>query len=238
MTMLLVLDYPGRRDDPLIADLDLEAAGFDVRYVLLDPLPRVPRAARYAEELVASLDLGGPARAVLAFCMAAPIAQDVARLVGAPALLCFDGEPSTYDAVESEYRGVRAPFGSGGLPAWWDRTELAADPERVLARIEDDLLGLARATLAADGLEELAPQLVAAYVDWLAHLIAAHHAEFPMWGGEVLHVVSRDHAYAGDWPGARDTTTVRLETAREKLLRHEETRRVVLELLGHSGGSA
>jgi hypothetical protein len=66
---------------------------------------------------------------------------------------------------------------------------------------------------------------------WLVHLLAALTSRLPSWGGDVLHVVSSDHPYEADWPGARTTRTVRMPCSRNDLLGDERTQAAVLSWL-------
>jgi hypothetical protein len=81
--LVLAVDFPGRREEARVADLDLEAAGFEVRYLLEESLSQASDARGYAADLLAVAGLGGRRpEAVLAYCMAAPLAQEVGGTAG------------------------------------------------------------------------------------------------------------------------------------------------------------
>lgn len=249
-SVLLVLDYPGRRAESRVADLRLAEAGFEVRDLLLPPFVRRLTGDDYAAELV---DRHGPfgteVAAVLAYCMAAPIAQEVAVRCGAGRdpvpLVLFDGEPSTIEAVAEQY-GVSAAQVSGEAGAGdpvlpFDPALLSADPGASVELMRGRLVDLARRALDPDGVQadsaQLAGDVAEFYLDWLVHLVAAHNATWPRWGGEVAHVLSRTHTFAGDWPGARTTRHFRVDVERNGLLGHPRTREIVLSFLGTASGS-
>ncbi|SBT65720.1 hypothetical protein GA0070622_2725 [Micromonospora sediminicola] len=236
--LLLVLDYPGRRTEARVADLGLEHAGFAVRYLLREPFVREPTAPRYAEELLAQTPVDGPCAGVLAYCMAASIAQEVASRVSAAAeptaLILFDGEPASPAAIEEQFDVTARQLAAqlGGMPpqasdaSVFDPARLAGHPEDVIAAMRHTLVELGVSAVgegdddpyARDTAEDLADF----YLDWLVHLVAANNASWPAWGGEVLHVMSRDHGFAGPWPGAATTRHVRCGVPRPELLRHPE----------------
>ncbi|MET8022329.1 hypothetical protein, partial [Streptomyces decoyicus] len=110
---VLVLDYPGRRVEARIEELGLEEHGYDVRYLLSQPLPRHHLAADYAEALLATHPVLDDVRAVLAFCMAAPLAQEVAARISCPLLVFFDGEPSSPEAIRCEFRQIQRSLAAG-----------------------------------------------------------------------------------------------------------------------------
>jgi hypothetical protein len=244
--LLLVLDYPGRRTESRVSDLALEQAGCDVRYLLTAPFVRQVTAAAYATELLARGDaVGGEVAAVVAYCMAAPIAQEVAaRCTGAAPvpLLLFDGEPCSPAALDDQYGASLAQISNGAEVAAqpFDGRELAHRPDAVVARMRRGLVDAALpALLAADDGDldpeeaaETAAALAEFYLDWLVQLVAAHNASWPRWRGEVCHVASRDHTFTGDWPGAATTRVQRVDSARDDLMRHPGARRLALSFLG------
>jgi len=234
---LLVLDYPGRRDEARVRDLRLEEHGFDVRYLLGPPFQRAVTAAAYADELI---EAHGPFEAVaglLSYCMAAPIAQHVAARLSAGTspipMVTFDGEPATAAALDDQY-GVTVAQLAAELGAALPRVDpidaetLANDPTSVVAAMRSGLTKLATIALADDededdaadddSLADTVDGLTGFYLDWLVHLVAASNATWPRWGGEVLNVASRDHGYTGDWPGAAGTKLMRVDVSRPELL--------------------
>lgn len=233
--VLLVVDYPGRRDEDRIADLGVEAGGFEFRSLLTEPFVRASTAAGYAAELVRrSGPFPAETTAVLAYCMAAPIAQEVAALISAGRspvpLVLFDGEPATAAAVHEQYlvtaTQMASRLGTGSPGTAIDLTRmtdlLSRAPEAAIELMRDSLVELGVTALADDADDEEAADIAADvaefYLDWLVHLVAAHNASWPPWGGDVLHVMSRDHAHVVDWPGAADTRRVRLDVPRPRLL--------------------
>jgi hypothetical protein len=237
---LLVLDYPGHRAEAKVAELCLEDAGHDVVYLLSRSLPTDHAAQAYARSALSAVGPRDTAPdAVLAYCMAAPLAQEVAAATGAPLLVLLDGEPSTPEAVERELRLVLRPTatGVGRLPAWWDRELLRERTADVLTLVRDSVRSSVRAGLAdgagleGEELDEVAEPVVTAYVDWITHLVAACRADFPAWGGEVVHVASREHQVIDPWPGAAATSVVRLDVERNGLLADDSAREAVLRIL-------
>ncbi|ONI91295.1 hypothetical protein ALI22I_09550 [Saccharothrix sp. ALI-22-I] len=244
--VVLVLDYPGRRAESRVADLPLESFGFDVRHLLDEPFVRAVDTAGYAAELAARHGPFGPeVVAVLAYCMAAPIAQEVAALCGAIPLVLFDGEPSTPAGIADQYEvsvtQVREQLGlpavDRGLP--FEDGLLSERPGECLESMRRAFVELAVSALRADSADEdaevVAAQVADFYLDWLSHLVAAHNASWPAWGGEVLHIASRRHSFTEDWPGARRTTVHRVDTERNDLLRHPHTLELVRSFLAEAG---
>lgn len=249
---LIVLDYPGRREEASVADLALESHGYAMRYLLAAPFVRELRADRYAEALLERAAPVGSCSAVLAYCMAAPIAHEVAARMtghgGAVPLVLFDGEPSSPAAIVDQYQvtlqqyaeqlGLRtAPVAD---PDLFDAETLAERPAAAVESMRRHLISMGLAALGGhepdDEAIECAHDLADFYLDWLVHLVAAHNASWPRWGGRVFHVMSRDHAFAGSWPGAASTTAVRFDVVRPELLRHPDVAPAVREFLDGSGG--
>lgn len=241
--VLLELDYPGRREEARIADLALGARGFSVRGLISAPFVRDLTAAAYADRLIARHGPFGDVDAVLAYCMAAPIAQEVAARVSAGRdpvrMILFDGEPATPAAVADQYmttvKQVAEQLGTSAVADDLDVATLAERPAETLAWMRGNLVRLAVDALADGDDDEdaldTAEALAEFYLDWLAHLVAAHNASWPAWGGEVYHVVSSEHTYVGNWPGARATTLFRCEVPRRDLLRRTEVADLVVSCL-------
>ncbi|MEU6194002.1 hypothetical protein [Streptomyces sp. NPDC047061] len=236
--VLLVFDYPGRRPEARVSDLRLEDAGYDVRQLMCPPLPRACSAATYAEHALGTAGIPADAvHAVLAYCMAAPLAQETAARTGCPRLLLFDGEPSTLKAVETEYRALLTSVGApSALPPWWSGELVEERSNAFLTYSQRHLTESIRRSLAdeadpdyADD-EAFAP-LVGGFLDWLAYLVAAHRTDHPAWDGTVVNFLSRQQPEIPAWPGAGRTRSVRVDTAREDLLAGTTTRRLVLEAL-------
>ncbi|MEU6411114.1 hypothetical protein [Microbispora sp. NPDC046933] len=253
--VVLVLDYPGRRAEAPVSSLGLESHGYTVHYLLKPPFPRLLTAASYAEGLLDGHgSSGGRVLAVLAYCMAAPIAQEVAASIraagGAPVpLVLFDGEPATARAIEEQYVLASEKLGELlGLtgeertpPPAFDAALIRDEPEEALRRGHEGLLELGERA-AAHGEAAVARAEAKAvadfYRDWLGHLIAAHNACWSHWGGPAVQIVSRDHSCAPDWPGATATRTVRVAASRNDLLVHPDVLSTVLSTLRKGSGHA
>jgi hypothetical protein len=244
--VLLVLDFPGRREEARIADLRLEEAGWKVEYLLTPPYSRTVNARGYAAELARRQGNAVP-RAVLAYCMAAPLAHELAALLSPPGspvpLLLFDGEPGHADEVRAAVSTVAGQLGGAdatdlvdGLSGMSDDA-LAARPDEVMKAIETATLRLAADVFRADGFSEERASAAAAevsgfYLDWIAHLIAALTSDRPEWGGSVRHIRTPGHKGPDVWPGASTTENHVVATARNDLLSHPRTRELALTLLG------
>jgi len=245
--LLAVLDYPGRREEAAVADLRLHEHGFDVCYLLTDPLPYETSAGAYARRLVDRLDPGRPVTAVLAYCLAAGIGHEVAAALTTPAapappLVLFDAGAGSVEAVVEAYHSAVVQLGGGPDEGPDVVAMLAADvpaqqrSAALVAAMRTTLTRLAIAALLDDDDEpedvaETAAQLTERHLRWVVHLVAAATAGSPAWGGDVLHVMSRDHPFADDWPGAGSTRPVRVDCSRRELLRTAQTAQAVLSWL-------
>ncbi|MFE2945093.1 hypothetical protein ACFXKG_39610 [Streptomyces sp. NPDC059255] len=254
--VVLVLDYPGRRVEARVADLGLEKDGYDVRYLLSRPLPRDACSAEYAQTLLRPIsDLGLEVHAVLAYCMAAPIAQDVAVLTSSPRIILFDATPSSAEAITEELKKILTSFSvdSASMPVWWSRGLLEERTGTALRMSEEFLFESIRHALFADmigpdaaqgmtqdalAVDETTLSLVGSFADWLAHLIASYRADFPSYGGQVFNVVSLNHHVAHDRLGGGTGKTIRMATSQAKMLADEETRHHVLEILSGAENGA
>lgn len=253
---VLVCDYVGRRSEAPVSSLNLEARGYTVHYLLKPPYPRELTAAAYADELLRRHGpLGTDVRAVLAYCMAASIAQEVAAAVSAATgtkvpLVLFDGEPATARSVQEQYLLAAAKLGELLALDGPDRTpppiepELLRDqPEEARQRIHEGLLELGaraarRGALTVEIVRAESEMFAAYYLDWLGHLIAAHQASWPAWGGRAVQIASRSHPCPATWPGAGSTETVRIEASRDELLRNPEVASIILSILAAEVSSA
>ncbi|MFE4261105.1 hypothetical protein [Streptomyces sp. NPDC056883] len=242
---LLALDYPGRRAEAKIADLGLEAHGFEVAHLLTAPLPDELTGRAYAEKLfsthgVADREIAG----VLAYCASAPLAQELARHMveagsEAPPLFFFDAAPLTAQDITDDYTAVLRQIDASGFEESGSQTDVASligTPEELVAAMREEMTRYARNSLAEDLFddEEVAlasEQIVRVYLDLLTHQIAAYHGAAPAWGGDVVNIVSAGNAFQGDWPGARATRVVRTAHERASLLADPATRDTVLSLL-------
>jgi hypothetical protein len=253
---VLVCDYVGRRTEAPVSALGLENHGFTVHYLLKSPYPRELTAAAYAEQLWRRHGaFDADIRAVLAYCMAAPIAQELAASLraatGAPVpLVLFDGEPATAQSVQAQYLLAAEKLGellsldpAQRTPVAFDPADLRTRPEEALRCMYGGLLDLgdrcARGSSSDSKTVRAETEMFAAYyLDWLSHLVAAHNASWSAWGGPAVQIVSRQHACGTEWPGATDTDTIRIATTRDGLLRHPEVARVVLSILREEAGRA
>ncbi|WP_167517388.1 hypothetical protein [Micromonospora orduensis] len=243
--VLLVLDYPGRREEARIADLRLQERGYDVRHLLVAPFSRELDAPSYARDLVRRHRLAeASVAAVLSYCMSAAIAQEVAALVNRDQepvrVVLFDAEPVTPAAVAGQYaealRQMAEQLDVGQPQPWsgqiFDEDALTRRPDEVIRRMRQELVGFATSALTAGSYDEdeaagTASALAELYLDWLVHLVAAYHATWPAWGGSVVHVLSRSPGFTGPWPGARETHLVRTAAPRADLLSTAEVAAMV-----------
>lgn len=247
---VLVLDFTGRRAEAPISALGLERHGYTVRYLLEPPFPLALTAAEYADRLWQDHGpFGAEVRAVLAYCMAAPIAQHLLAAITAATgvelpLVLFDGEPATPQSLRDQYllaanklgellglaEGERSPA------VTLDAAVLRDNPSEAVRRMRDGLLGLGARVAAqrpedADAARLETLEISEFYLDWLIHLVAAHNAEWPAWGGPAVQIASRDHRCVPDWPGATGTETVRVGATRNELLHDPQVASVVSAIL-------
>jgi hypothetical protein len=220
----------------------LASRGFAVRSLISAPFDRELTAPAYADRLVERHGpFDGEIGAVLAYCMAAPVAQEVAARVSTGRdpvpMILFDGEPATPAAVEDQYRTtveqVAEQLGTSAVGGAVDPAALSLRPAETLDWMRRNLVQLAVEALAepeddGDDALDTANALAEFYLDWLAHLIAAHNASWPAWGGDVYHFVSRDHTYLENWPGSRSTCLFRYDVARPDLLNQSDVADVVV----------
>lgn len=244
---VLTLDYPGRRPEARILNLTLPDRGYRCRELLTEPLPRDVTGRAYAESLL-NRHVGtganiGDIGAILAFCGASPLAQEVAQLAveaGHPPvrLVIFDAAPCTVGTVEYCYQSALRQLGAapGQTRASVEVAALIERPGKLLEIFARDLTERATAVLLTEGFteSEIAGQVdltVGMHLDYLAHALAVYHCTFPRWGGEVVHVMSRDHSFIEGWPGARATRIERMSCDHPTLLRDPATRAAVLACL-------
>lgn len=235
---ILVLDYVGVRSEAPVTALGLEDAGYRVANLMDPPHIRALSAADYADQLlrrtrVAESDVA----AVFAYCMAVPIAQEVAARLSTPeyplTLVTFDGEAATCEAVNGQYQSARAKIaamfgvrdGVADDPSLFDEVSLRERPHEVACEMYRSMM-----SVGTPGKEtEIAANW---FLDWVIQLIAAHNADWPAWPGDVLQVVSRTQPVLEPWPGHSGVlTTRRISADRQDLLREATTRATVLAYL-------
>jgi hypothetical protein len=249
-SLILALDYPGRRDESRIRDLRLEAAGWQVRYLMTAPFPQALTSSGYAAGLMpAGETIGADVAAVCAYCSGAPIAQEIvsAARPGEPVpLLLFDGEPSLLSGIRRDAAAAANQLGadeaarkSGPAEDFTDQ-QLAEDPKQCADALREWLVALGMATLRRDGTDEaearsIATDIACFYLDWLMFLIAAHNTQWPEFDGRLMHVVSRGHRFTERWPGSRVAETCRVDSGRNELLDHPDARERALSFLKQAG---
>lgn len=215
---LLGLDYPDRRPRPRLDDVAW--AEFGLRFVdlMAGPLPAVSNGRGYAAELLATAGTDPhDVAAVAGNCAAAPLAQEVARLVveaGAtpPALILVSPDPCGPDSVLSAYDECVAQLGSPPDPGRADLTTvLATDPGAFPTAALGALAAHVRDGLHREGVPNreqgpLAAGLLDAFGSYLTYLVAAHTGGRPPWGGDAHCLIT---AGASDgvvgWEGALRT---------------------------------
>lgn len=244
MITVLTLDYSGFDDRARVSDLLAGLPELAVSPLLTGPTPHAVTACAYAEALLARLAGHGPVDVVIGYCMASPIAHEVARLVTTPGrrpptLITLDGSPCPAEFVRQNYRTMLARYAMAEITprVTATDTDLAEHASQVLADMADELTAVALRSLAADSgsvddvVTALANDLVRTGVAWLTSLVAAHNATFPAWPGDVVSVMSREHLFAEPWPGAGTTTLVPVDCARAELLTHPDACRAITDAL-------
>jgi hypothetical protein len=242
--LLLTLDYPGYQERSRISDLVASFPGVDVWHLMVDPPPDASSAIEYARALLHGLAPDRRVDAVLAYCLASPIAHEVARLTTRlgqppPVLVALDGAPCLPATVAHEYRQVVSRFGgTEAVPAVEPTPQaLAEAPGALLAAMASELAEHAvRGVSDVDGeVDDVALHLVRELVDkatsWLTHVVAAHNAPFSPWPGQTLLVCSRNHPFRGPWPNVSASRTLSIDCGRGELLRHPEARAAVADAL-------
>jgi len=233
---LLTVDYPGIEQRARIGDLVDGMPGVEVHHLMTAPLPARRSAATFAQAVLSGCD-PGPAPLVMAYCMGGPIAHEVAVAASASSLVMIDGSPCRSDFVARVYRTQLNRFAERTVDSGvvFDEHDLIERPDDVLAWMAAELTDVVWSAFAVTEDDEVtrtvADDLVARAVDWMAHLITTHNAAFPPWPGEVVLLASREAFFDEPWPGASNTTVVRVDCTRDELVTHPTTRRLVLERL-------
>ncbi|GGQ08053.1 hypothetical protein GCM10010266_34180 [Streptomyces griseomycini] len=248
-----IIDYPGRRPEAYIADLELEHEGFATRYLLHHHNGAGITAVSYAEALFGEEPPeGGRVSAVLGYCassgVAAHYAEVVARETGeTPLLICFDASPCTLGDIEDCYltavRQIEEDQPGSAEPPL-DVMELADRPHLLVDAVRADLVRRMVRGLAADGITDddvaglVAQTVDGTHITWIRHLLACGDADPVVRTRRTVNVVSRGYTEAPAWLGAEGALTVRIDCDRAELLRHPDTRSAVLGLLRRDGAHA
>lgn len=246
---IIVFDYPGRRAEAAVSDLELAAEGLTISNLLKAPLPTALTADSYAAALFAAEPSRHKDRATfLAYCASSAVAVAYGRLVAGesrrkPSLVCFDAGPCTlkdledcyWNAVNQIERGQAGSRSAVSVPV----ASLADRPEELIGAVREDLSRRMMRALAADGItgsEVIKPvsRTVESVISWLTHLIACRHSSAAYRDGVVLNVISQDHEDQAEWFTGAEVLTVRVNCSRVDLLRHPETRAIVLSFLRDS----
>nr|AJV88385.1 MfnM [Streptomyces drozdowiczii] len=225
-----------------MSDLGLDQHGYELLDLLRTPLPDEVTGREYTKVLADRHALEDrEVTAVLAYCAAAPLAQELARhLVEAshppPPLIFFNATPSAADSVRDDYTTILEQLGDS-LPVTpvtgLDLPKLLPSPHDLVHAMRGELDAVVRQSLVDDAYDEeeiteAAAQIVSVYLDLLRFQISACHSTAPAWGGDVVNIVSAGHAFQSDWAGARTTRLVRVECTPAELLSRPETRDGVL----------
>jgi hypothetical protein len=247
--LVLVCDYPGSRQEAPISALRLEADGYFTRPLFTAPFSRQTTAAAYADEISETHGPFGNVTAVLAYCSAAPIAQELAARVSAASgvavpLIAFDPELPTAERIEEEYERAAENLGmalnlervSGRTLPALDVSFLRSRPDEVLESVTAGLEVLADRAVAQSSHDQAAVRgdataIIGFYLDWFSHLLAAHNTSCSQWRGRIVQIVSEEDPCAPMWTGEMITTVVRIPTSRNSLLLHPEVRPAVLAVL-------
>jgi hypothetical protein len=242
---ILVVDYVGLRSEPPLTALRLEDHGFRMVEVLRPPYVRAFDAAGYASALLEPHTyLGSEVAAVVTYCMAGSIAQEVAARLSSPhydvPLVVLDGEPSTGEAIREQWgtalRRIAQMVGADvvdGVTRALSNDELLARPCEIAGEIHDSMTSIGaqqspdieRPSMAKD-----VKIFADWFSDWLVYLIAAHNAQWPHWGGDVLQLVSESHSVT-DWVGSRSEEVVEISTDRDGLVLDPGAKAAVLSFL-------
>ncbi|MEW9552344.1 hypothetical protein [Nonomuraea sp. NPDC050783] len=192
---VMTLDFPGPQSRHRVRRLGLEATGADVIHLLDTARPRELTAGAYARALLRSAEpAGSRVTAIVTYCAAAPIARELARLLGGagrgePRLYAINPEESSMGLAVETLRSFLSAAGHDG-PVASPLTRTAIDGAA------DALL---RAHLAAGGqaapeVLRMAGELAAAQADWVSYLAAAGDESAPPTGAGEVHITSGDHA--------------------------------------------
>lgn len=238
---VVVVDYPGRREEGRVSDLGLPEAGFDVIDVLAPDASPVTDPDDYPRVLRERAGPSAGTTAVLGYCLAAPLALSLARALNIPLVMLFEAADITAEVIATEYTAIGSPGSEpeSVLIGRWSAAELATGTE-VLTRMRTALGTVLGAVLGEDGGErEGAEILLAAYLDWLTFLVAGHRAGLADGQGPaVVNIVSRSGAGGSTGKRGPDVETVAFDCDRNALLHQPGVREfVVNRLVARSGGT-
>ncbi|HEX5204922.1 hypothetical protein ACFQS1_16310 [Paractinoplanes rhizophilus] len=240
LPVVLGLDYPGLERRPRLTGLSTQLT---VRLVdvLGGRLPQAFTSEEWARELLGRLATPEDEIAcVAAFCMAAPIGQDIARILfertgRVVPVIAVDGAGCPPSFVATSFESLLSRYGDRASTVDVSETSLRQDPAGVLGLMREALMAAATDVLMGDigdavVAREIAAELTGAAVDWLRHLIAVHNATYTPWPGPVHLVNSSEAPLWGNWPGASATEITAVECTRLELLGRREVARVINEV--------
>lgn len=249
--LAILADYPGRRPEAHLSELELERAGYRDLELLRHPLPAASGLDRYAAALLAGEPACAEATAVVAYCASAPLAAHVASQLsdaGAEPLPVVFLDPSRCDLwhIERNYALVLEQVEAGIDPAWrrppLEVRDRLDDPVGLGEALTADVLDRVRNALAANGFSEEECEAAkgaaaAVYVDWLNYLLAVHNRGDARAPGAVLNVLSAAHPADSAWPGKGAGTSVRVECSRAELAQREETFELIADFLAETAAA-
>jgi hypothetical protein len=239
--MLLAVDFPGVDDRARVSDLADVLPNLTVRQLMAGPLPPRGDAGSFAEALLARSASPTLDPVVVGYCMATPIAHEVAVQCAADTLVLLDGSPCPAQFVEDSYQVLLNRFAERAVQpsVTFGEEELATRPEDLLARMGLEVTDVLGNALSAHDdrnnlISRIIDDLVQRAVYWMGHLIASYNAPFTPWPGRAVLITSRDAGFSGPWPGAQVTTTVSVDCSRAELIAHPSTRQALRECLSWS----
>jgi hypothetical protein len=203
----VTVEYPQTRQPKRLHNLS-GTIGFPVVPLLVDPYPRDHDAQSYAASLLPE-SAKAPVGIVAALCLAAPIAQEVARLVAArqgrpPTLLLLDGIRTQLSHVREACRKAAGSY--GGKLVEPTREELRERPDYAARAIQNHLLRMANEQLgplaqSPEQADRVSRNAVDISMDWITHLIASFNADYGSFTGDVVFAESDEADDNASWPG-------------------------------------
>ncbi|GAB1643548.1 hypothetical protein [Krasilnikovia sp. MM14-A1259] len=183
-------------------------------------------ALEYAAMLADRIEPARP-RHIMAFCLAAGIAQLVARILtdrgGEPVLLtAFDPTVCEPADLQVAYEAVAGQIvGADAVPILrLDLNTVAATPQKAVEAITEDLqrracIALGRSFRLDDALVN---GLVDRYMRWLRYLALAIDCDWPRWDGQATRIMSAEYDAALPWPGVDAVVSHRVDVPQVGLL--------------------